>query len=1320
MAFESSASNLVTGDTNGVVDVFVHDRLTGETTRVSVSTDGAEGDADSYSPSISADGRFVAFQSYASNLVTGDTNGSGDIFVHDRDVSGSGIFDTSGNIQTTRVSVSTDGAEGDTDSYSPSISADGRYVAFESSASNLVTGDTNGYWYYGDWYPASDIFVRDRLTGATTRVSVSSLGVQAGNNSYSPSISADGRHVAFYSDASNLVDGDTNGSGDIFVHDRLTSVTTRVSVSTAGIEGNQSSEEPSISISADGRFVAFESSATNLVDGGTNGWTHIFVRDTCFGAPSECIPGTTLVSVENTGTQGDNDSFAPSISADGRYVAFTSYAPNLVPGDLSDAGDIFVRDTCFGAPAGCIPGTTRVSVSTGGVEGDNDSHDASISADGRYVGFTSDATNLVAGDNNFVSDVFVRDTNPGLPFPPAVVTQAASVSLAGATLNGTVNPNGSATTAWFEYGTSPNLVTFSSVGSPFVDSDNVIHAVSVPLTGLTPGTRYYYRVVAGNPGGTMRGTVQYFFYTSGSDTTPPTVGFGAPGAGGTGVGLDNTIGATFSEAIDCSTVTFDSFSVRTSSGFVLGDLGCSDGGSTVTFTPWANLLPATAYTVTVAGGSGGVKDLAGNPMAADYTWEFTTGTTPLGAPGSMVAIDAGGWHSLALSGDGHVWSWGANWSGQLGVGSTSGGIVVPVGTVGPGGTGTLDNVVVVSGGYLHSLALLSDGTVRAWGTNESGQLGDNTIVDRSSPVQVVGPGGGVLDNVVAVSAGDSHSLALLSDGTVRAWGANWAGQLGDNTNNDNSLPVQVVGPGGVGFLDNVVAVSAGGGHSLALLSDGTVRAWGNNSSGQLGYGMFNSSTPVQVVGYDGGEFLDNVVSVSAGAYHSLALLSDGTVRAWGYNGDGQLGDGTGNSSSSPVRVVGFDGRGVLNNVVAVSAGSYHSLALLSDGTVRAWGYNGYGQLGDGTNNTRTSRVPVVGPGGGVLDNVVAVSAGDSHSLALLSDGTVWAWGANGDGQLGDGTNSDRNVPAPISPPGLVPLNFVLSTDPASGATGVPVDNTIRVTFSRQMESATINGDTFELCSGTGEGFHCESGTFQYDGPANTMVFTPGSALEGSTLYSARVHGGASGVADAGGHHMIIDYTWSFTTRMSAPTVDGTSPVDLATGVPVSRPITATFEPGDGPSDDRQQRLHDLGRRNTRSGDRFRERNRRNLYPDGQSRQFHRVHSLDRNGSGERRRNASRGPLHLDLPDRGRGTWQLERNVSRQCPLGQGVAHGGMDRLHHDRLGRNGHFIHASEHGRPVRSDNRFLAGDLDLRGALGADLSLGRLDRHRDDRMGRG
>ncbi len=374
VAFSSTASNLVNGDTNGKRDIFLHDRETGETTRVSVSSEGVQGNDDSIYPFISSDGRFVAFESYASNLVTGDTNGTRDIFVHDREMG-----------ETTRVSVSSEGVQGN-GSYSryPSISSDGRYVAFNSDASNLVIGDTNNY---------SDSFVHDRETGETTRVSVSSAGVQGNAGVSNTFISADGRYVAFPSLASNLVIGDTNGRWDIFVHDRQTGETTRVSVSSADVQGNDNSIYPGMS--SDGRYVVFSSTASNLVNGDTNNNSDVFVHDRETGE-------TTKVSVSSAGVHGNDGSYHPSISSDGRYVAFISNASNLVTGDTNGTNDIFVHDREMGE-------TTRVSVSSAGIEGNSDSHDPFISSDGRHVAFASYASNLVNGDTNNCSDIFVHN-----------------------------------------------------------------------------------------------------------------------------------------------------------------------------------------------------------------------------------------------------------------------------------------------------------------------------------------------------------------------------------------------------------------------------------------------------------------------------------------------------------------------------------------------------------------------------------------------------------------------------------------------------------------------------------------------------------------------------------------------------------------------------------------------------------------------------------------------------------------------------------------------------------------------------------------------
>ncbi|MBI1920739.1 MAG: VCBS repeat-containing protein [Geobacter sp.] len=287
-----------------------------------------------------------------------------------------------------------------------------------------------------------------------------------------------------------------------------------------------------------------------------------------------------------------------------------------------------------------------------------------------------------------------------------------------------------------------------------------------------------------------------------------------------------------------------------------------------------------------------------------------------------------------------------------------------------------------------------DGTVWAWGNNGIGQLGDGTNIDKALPVQVVG-----LDNVQAIAGAMLYSLALKPDGTVWSWGSNDDGGLGDGTYNSRNMPGLVSG------LSDVKAIAAGWFHSLALQNDGTVWRWGKYSGG-IGISPpspdligIDSNVPVQVDG------LNNVLAVVGGGNHSIALKADGTVWTWGLNSQGQLGDGTTTNSTIPVQVPGLDG------VIAIAAGVEHTAVLKADGTVWTWGKNDYGQLGDGTNFNRSAPAPVPG-----LDNVTAIFGGGWHTIALKADGTVWTWGWNIEGQLGDGTNIDRNIPVQV--PGL--------------------------------------------------------------------------------------------------------------------------------------------------------------------------------------------------------------------------------------------------------------------------------------------------------------
>ena len=315
VAFISDATNLVAGDTNNDPDIFVHDMQTGETRRVSVAADGSQGDDDSLYASVSSDGCCVAFTSFAGNLVPGDNNEQGDVFVY--------ALQTG---EITLVSVASDGTQGNDVSASPSISADGRFVAFVSLASNLDPLE-NGNLY--------DIYVHDRQTGETRLVSLSSEGIPANGWCNKPFISADGRYVAFGSEADNLVVNDTNLEYDVFVRDLQIGETTRVSVATDGAQAIGINSSPAIS--ADGRYVVFYSNAANLVSDDTNGMWDSFLHDRLTGE-------TKRISVAINGEQGNRGSYHPYISADGCCIAHHAEANNLVPNDTNGRVDIFVYD----------------------------------------------------------------------------------------------------------------------------------------------------------------------------------------------------------------------------------------------------------------------------------------------------------------------------------------------------------------------------------------------------------------------------------------------------------------------------------------------------------------------------------------------------------------------------------------------------------------------------------------------------------------------------------------------------------------------------------------------------------------------------------------------------------------------------------------------------------------------------------------------------------------------------------------------------------------------------------------------------------------
>lgn len=606
IAFESDASNLVANDTNAATDIFVKDRQTGEVTRVSVDSSGTQANEGSGGAAISGDGRFVAFVSDASNLVLNDTNNTTDVFLRDRQLG-----------TTVRISVSSSGEQAnDLSDYPRAISNDGRFVAFNSDATNMVTNDTN---------EATDVFVHDNQTGATERVSIASDGTQSNSSSGYPSISANGQFVTFTSNGSNLVNGDTNNSADVFVRDRSANTTTRVSVNSSGEQADKGGGGSAIS--GDGRFVVFLSEANNLAPGVdvANGKDLVYVRDRQIGQ-------TILASVFSDGsdmTVGLLDQ--PVISYNGRYVAFAF----VDKGDNNGIANIWTRDLQRGE-------SVRVKY------GNDSSFSPSLSANGGMVAFWSGASNLVSGDTNGVSDIFASEVAYGPDRNPTVVS---------------VTPQCGLINSQCPYPT-PSSVSFIVIFSEQVSGVNAddfsLEALDgiagASITGVSGfGSEYFVTVDTGTGEGKLR--LKLVDNDSIRDTSLNPLGGAGAGNGDfvTGslywVDKNNPIVASITRADpNPAPVGTVRFTVTFSEGvwpvnlnvFTLSTTGSLSGASILEISPRVDEFQTTStYTVTVNTGSGegalrldlndddSIRDWRDNPLggAGAGNGNFATGET---------------------------------------------------------------------------------------------------------------------------------------------------------------------------------------------------------------------------------------------------------------------------------------------------------------------------------------------------------------------------------------------------------------------------------------------------------------------------------------------------------------------------------------------------------------------------------------------------------------------------------------------------------------------------------------------------------------------
>ncbi|MCX6875987.1 MAG: cadherin-like beta sandwich domain-containing protein [Verrucomicrobia bacterium] len=644
--------------------------------------------------------------------------------------------------------------------------------------------------------------------------------------------------------------------------------------------------------------------------------------------------------------------------------------------------------------------------------------------------------------------------------PPAAVAQtldATNILDIGATLNATVNANGTATTVTFEYGLTQSY-GLTVAATPATVAGTTATVASAVLSGLLSGTTYHYRVVGTSPGGTMTGGDMIFTTSSLATLSGLSLDSGVLTPSYAGITrsyittvsnavssvIVTPVAATPATAVTINGITVVSGTASAPVNLTAGENMISivttaeDGINTQTYVVRVTRLPQsftfnsaaeaalTANDFVATGLAPGIELNHAPPPGTTLTVVRNTGNRWIQgafanlAQGQSVTLSyAGVTYAFAVNyfgGTGNdlvlqwannrLLAWGSNGAGCLGNNSTTSS-KVPVAV---DNTGVLagKTVTTLSAGGTFGLALCAGGTLASWGSNTYGQLGNNSTTNSSVPVMVDQSGVLADRTVVAVAAGGSHSLALCSDGTLAAWGYNNYGQLGNNGTTNGNVPVQV-DQSGVLAGKSITAIAAGDSHCLALCADGTLCAWGSNNQGQLGDDSNNNSSVPVAVNLSGVLAGRTITAVSAGGNNSMALCVDGSLATWGMNGTGQLGNNNRIAGRVPVLVTQS---GVLagKTVSAISTGDLHSVVGCTDGTLAAWGYDSYGGLGN--NSTLSSNVAVLVTQTGVLAGkaAIAASAGYHYSHALCSDGTLAAWGRNDSGQLGNNSTTQSNVP----------------------------------------------------------------------------------------------------------------------------------------------------------------------------------------------------------------------------------------------------------------------------------------------------------------------